>query len=62
MRPSLIRDLYHLASDYHGGQWSRGYRLLCRTYSYARRHGITLYPYRPTRHYRQLSARYGNKL
>lgn len=24
-----IRALYWFASDYHSGQWSRGYRLLC---------------------------------
>lgn len=27
---NLTRVLYHLTADYHSGQWSRGYRLLCR--------------------------------
>ncbi len=64
MNPTLIRALYHLASDWHSGQWSRGYRLLCRTYNYARKHGIDVQ--RMTRAarrlYRLLEARYAHKL
>lgn len=29
-RFELIATLYVLCMDYHSGQWSRGYRLLCR--------------------------------
>lgn len=30
MRENLIEALYYFCSDYHSGQWSRGYRILCR--------------------------------
>jgi hypothetical protein len=64
MNPTLIRALYHLASDWHSGQWSRGYRLLCGVYRYAQRHGIDVQ--RTTRAsrrlYRHLESRYSTKL
>ena len=62
MTPSFVRDIYHLASDWHSGQWSRGYRLLCRVYQYAQRHGIPLYPYRRSRRYQRLRMRYHRSL
>jgi len=43
MKANLIRALYRLSSDWHSGQWSRGYRLLCRVYNYARKHGIDVH-------------------
>lgn len=64
MKPNLIRALYRLSSDWHSGQWSRGYRLLCRVYNYAQRHGVDVH--RSTRAsqrlYRQLESRYADKL
>jgi len=38
----MVRALYVLAASYYHGQWSRGYRLLCRVKRYADRHGINL--------------------
>lgn len=29
-RAEVLHTIMHLCHDYHGGQWSRGYRLLCR--------------------------------
>ena len=62
--PDLIRALYQLAYEYHSGQRSGGYRLLCRVQRYARKHGIDVD--RQTRKsqclYRTLAARYGNRL
>jgi hypothetical protein len=64
MNPDMIRAIYQLANEYHSGQWSRGYRLLCRVQQYARRHGIDLD--RETRAsqklYRQLAKRYATQL
>lgn len=64
MHPDLVRAVYHLAADWHSGQWSRGYKLLCRVYNYAQRHGIDVH--RRTRAsqrlYLQLESRYANKL
>jgi hypothetical protein len=33
-----LAALYTFCSDYHSGQWSRGYRLLCRTAKAWKRH------------------------
>ena len=64
MNPDLIRAIYELAYEYHSGQWSRGYRLLCYVQRYARKHGIDLD--RETRAsrklYRQLERHYAAKL
>lgn len=64
MTTTLVRALYHLAAEWHSGQWSRGYRLLCRVQRYARRHGIAVE--RQTRASRrlsrQLAGRYAGKL
>ena len=30
LNPDLYDALYWFTADYHSGQWSRGYRLLCR--------------------------------
>ena len=64
MHPDLVRAVYHLAADWHSGQWPRGYRLLCHAYNYALRHGIDLD--RQTRAsrklYRQLERRYAHNL
>lgn len=64
MSPDLIRAIYHMAYEYHSGQNSRGYRLLCRVQRYARKHGIDLD--RETREYRRLhfalASQYGNQL
>jgi hypothetical protein len=64
MNANLIVAMYHLASDWHSGQWSRGYRLLCWVYNYARKHGIDVH--RQTRAsrrlYRHLAERYADKL
>lgn len=38
----LVRAIYALAVSYYSGQWSRGYRLLCRVKRYAERHGVNL--------------------
>lgn len=64
MPPDLIRALYWLAYEYHSGQWSRGYRLLCRVQRYARKHGIDVQAEtRGSRSLlRQLAARYGTCL
>jgi hypothetical protein len=39
----LIRmhTICHFANDWHSGQWSRGYRLLCRTQRWLARHRVT---------------------
>ncbi|OPZ86746.1 MAG: hypothetical protein BWY76_00796 [bacterium ADurb.Bin429] len=64
MHPNLIRAVYHLASAWHSGLWSRGYRLLCRVYRYAHKHGIDVQ--RQTRAsrrlYWRLVARYKDRL
>jgi hypothetical protein len=39
-RRVLIHAVLNFASDYHSGQWSRGYRLLCRSFEAARRYGM----------------------
>ena len=31
MKVDTLLGIYQFCSDYHGGQWSRGYRLLCTT-------------------------------
>lgn len=64
MKPDVIRAIYTLAYEYHSGQWSRGYRLLCRTRVYARKHAIDLdIETRASRRlYHKLAARYGTKL
>ncbi|HOF89045.1 MAG TPA: hypothetical protein PLZ36_13225 [Armatimonadota bacterium] len=64
MNATLIRAVFRLASDWHSGQWSRGYKLLCTTYNHAKRRGIDVQ--RQTRAsrrlYRQLVARYKDSL
>jgi hypothetical protein len=64
MNPDLIRAIYQLAYEWHSGQWSRGYRLLCRVQRYARKHAIDLDRQTRTsqRLYIKLAARYGTKL
>lgn len=64
MNPDVIRAIYQLAYEYHSGQWSRGYRLLCRVQRYARRHDIDLdcHTRASERLYQKLAARYGRKL
>lgn len=44
-RAKRIKDLFTLhvfASNYHSGQWSRGYRLSCRTKQRLTHYGINL--------------------
>jgi len=62
--PDLIRALYTLAYEHHSGQWSRGYRLLCRVKRYAKRHQIDIDSETRTsrRLYMKIAARYGDKL
>lgn len=67
---NLTRVLYHLAADYHSGQWSRGYRLLCHCQRRLKRHHNLPVPpidslftcLEEWRLYIQLAARYGDKL
>lgn len=41
MNPIRIAAIYTFAAHYHSGQWSRGYRLLCRARrAWLRRAGI----------------------
>jgi hypothetical protein len=40
-RFELVATLYVLCMDYHGGQWSRGYRLMSRIARRYRRVSIT---------------------
>lgn len=57
----------HVANDYHSGQWSRGYRLLCACLRFLARHGcenpidMTL-PAAQQTLYRRLASRYGDTL
>ena len=37
MRLARAYAIYRLCAENHSGQWSRGYRLLCRTGQYMRR-------------------------
>ena len=62
--PDVIRAIYLLAFEYHSGQNSHGYRLLCRVQQYARKHGIDLdIETRASRRlFHCLAARYGSKL
>ena len=62
--PDVIRGIFQLAYEYHSGQWSRGYRLLCRVQQYARKHTIDLdIETRASRRlYHRLAAQYGDKL
>lgn len=64
MNPNVVRAIYQLAYEHHSGQWSRGYRLLCRVQRYARKHDIDIdHDTRASqRLYQRLAARYGNKL
>lgn len=59
--PDLIRALFLLAYEYHSGQWSRGYRLLCQVQRYARKHSIDLDIETRASHrlFLRLAARYG---
>lgn len=40
MRDEQLIALAHVANDYHSGQWSRGYRLLCHTLRVLRLRGF----------------------
>lgn len=39
---AYLTAVYKLGRDYHSGQWSKGYRLLCIADQRARRQGISL--------------------
>jgi hypothetical protein len=39
-RFDLIHAIAYLTSNYHSGQWSRGYRLWCRAKIWLARHGV----------------------
>jgi hypothetical protein len=65
----LALALAHFANDYHSGQWSRGYRLLCAVQRRVRRWGWS--DWRPLdiplsvgaeKIYRRLVARYADKV
>jgi hypothetical protein len=43
MTSEIAQALYDLARNYHSGQWSRGYRLMCAVQRHAMRHGIRLH-------------------
>lgn len=64
MNPDVIRAIYQLVCEWHSGQWSRGYRLLCHVQVYARRHGINLdrITRASQRLCRQLEQRYAAKM
>ena len=59
----LIHALCHFCNDYHSGQWSRGYRILCRSLDWLKTHGLDRpidIPLRPIgqRIYQQLVNKY----
>lgn len=62
--PDLIRAIHILAFEHHSGQWSRGYRLLCRVQQYSCKHDIDLdrQTSASQRLYIKLAAHYGSKL
>lgn len=64
INPDVIRAVFLVAYEYHSGQWSRGYRLLCQVQRYARRHAIDLdVETRASRRlFHRLAARYAGKL
>ena len=64
VNPDVVKAIYAIAYEYHSGQWSRGYRLLCRVQRYARKHGIDLDAETSASRklYHTLAARYGAKL
>lgn len=62
MREYYVNAIYQLALDYHSGQASRGYRLLCRCQRYARWRGIELQPNRRSELYKYLAAKYADRL
>lgn len=65
MKRTII--LFVFAMDYHSGQWSRGYRLLCRCQRRLRRYAIahilndaTIHSARRTKLYRTLVKNYAD--
>ena len=40
MKVENLLAIYQFCADYHSGQWSRGYRLLCRTHTALKRRKI----------------------
>ncbi|HEY3376380.1 MAG TPA: hypothetical protein VGL77_02705 [Armatimonadota bacterium] len=62
MKRAVLNAIYQLAMDYHSGQSSRGYRLLCRCQRYAARRELTLRPNRQSTLYRVLVQTYLDKL
>jgi hypothetical protein len=42
MLSQFIRTLYCVCCDFHSGQWSKGYELLCLCTRYAEQWGISL--------------------
>jgi hypothetical protein len=64
-RLELVATLYVLCMDYHGGQWSRGYRLLsriARRYRRVRINDAYAAELRASELYATLARRYGARL
>ena len=65
MDNNTLTTIYVFCSDYHSGQWSRGYRLLCRIHNYL---GIShlsdgyIDELRDTDTYRELVSKYEGKV
>lgn len=61
----FIRALYCLCKDYHSGQWSRSYELLCHCLRYAKQWHIDLVPllsHAEEQIYRRLEIKYSTRL